>query len=120
VWPTVGSLAAMAVFVALSVQRAPREPDDLDWTQRLLVVVVFVAGVLLVLGAQYVYWSKAGADAVGGMQARFFVPLLALLPIAVGPAPWRWARSASARVPVALAVVPVYVALAVTIAFRMY
>jgi hypothetical protein len=120
VWPTIAALAALAVFAALSVQRAPREPDDLHWSQRLLVLAVFVGGALLVLGAQYVYWSQPGAGDVQGIQARFFVPLLALLPIALGPAPWRWARSATARVPVALAVVPVYVALAVTIAFRMY
>ena len=66
------------------------------------------------------YWSKPGADTVGGMQARFFVPLLVLLPLAVGPAPWRWARSDVARVPVAVAMVPVFVALGITIAFRMY
>jgi uncharacterized membrane protein len=83
-------------------------------------VVVFVAGALLVLGAQYVYWSGVGSDRVGGIQARFFVPLLACLPIAAGPVGWRWACSQTARVPVAVAVVPVYLALAVTIAFRMY
>ncbi len=120
VWPTVAVVASLLVMAAVSVQRARREPDGLAWSQRLVVAVVFVVGALLVLGAQYVYWSKPGADVVGGIQARFFVPLLVLLPIALGPAPWRWARAATARVPVALAVVPVYVALAVTIAFRMY
>ncbi len=120
VWPAAAVVAALLVLSAVSLQRSRREPDGLAWSQRLVLGIVFVAGSLLVLGAQYVYWSAPGDDVVGGMRARFFVPLLVLLPIAVGPVPWRWARSATARVPVALAVVPIYVALAITIAYRMY
>ncbi len=88
--------------------------------QRLLLVLVFVVGCLLVLGAQYVYWSAPGADVVGGMQARFFVPLLVLVPVVVGPRRGRWAAPATARVPVIALLVPLYVALLVTITFRMY
>ncbi len=120
VWPTVAVVAVLVVLSAASVQRSRQEPDGLAWSQRLVLAIVFVAGSLLVLGAQYVYWSAPGDDVVGGMRARFFVPLLVLLPILVGPAPWRWARAATARVPVALAVVPIYVAFAITIAYRMY
>ena len=72
------------------------------------------------LGAQYVYWSAPGADVVGGMQARFFVPLLVLVPVVVGPRRGRWAAPATARVPVIALLVPLYVALLVTITFRMY
>ena len=120
VWPTVAVLVALVLLGAVSVQRAQREPPGLDPSQRLLVLGVFVIGALLVLGAQYLYWSAAGADEIGGMQARFFVPLLALLPIAAGPVPWRWASSWTAQIPMALTLVPLYVALAVTIAFRTY
>jgi uncharacterized membrane protein len=73
-----------------------------------------------VLGAQYVYWSVPGADFIGGMQARFFVPLLVLVPVVVGPRRGGWARAETARLPLALLVVPVYVALLITITFRMY
>ena len=120
VWPTVAVVAALLVWIAVSVQRTTGEERGFALWQRVLLVLVFVVGALLVLGAQYVYWSKPGADTVDGMQARFFVPLLVLLPLAVGPAPWRWARSDVARVPVAVAMVPVFVALGITIAFRMY
>jgi uncharacterized membrane protein len=77
-------------------------------------------GCLLVLGAQYVYWSAPGADVVGGMQARFFVPLLVLVPVIVGPRRGSWARPATARLPLAVLLVPLYVALLITITFRMY
>lgn len=120
VWPTVAVVVSGLVMVAVSLQRGRREPDALAWSQRIIALVVFAVGALLVLGAQYVYWSKPADDFVGGMQARFFVPLLVLLPVAVGPVPWRWARAATARVPVALAIVPVSIALGASIAFRMY
>lgn len=120
VWPTVAVAASLLVVGAVSLQRTGREPEGLAWSQRIILVIVFVIGALLVFGAQYVYWTTPGDNAVEGMQARFFVPLLVLVPIAVGTVPWRWARSTTARIPVALGLVPVYVALAVTIAFRMY
>jgi uncharacterized membrane protein len=88
--------------------------------QRVLVVLVFVVGALLVLGAQYVYWSSPGADTVGGIQARFFVPLLVLIPIAVGPRRRTWARPERSRLPLAVLLVPIYALLVVTISFRMY
>jgi hypothetical protein len=121
VWPTMAALVSLLLLGAVSLQRAAREPDEgLAWSQRIIVLIVFVIGALLVFGAQYVYWSTPGDNVVEGMQARFFVPLLVLIPIAVGPVPWRWARAATARVPVVLGLIPVYVALAVTIAFRQY
>jgi uncharacterized membrane protein len=120
VWPTVGVLAALVVLALIAVQRSAHEPAGLDRAQRVLVLLVFGAGCLLVLGAQYVYWTAPGADVVGGMQARFFVPLLVLVPIAVGPRRGRWARADAATVPLPVLLVPVYVALLVTIAFRMH
>ena len=52
---------------------------SLHWSQRGLVVVVFLRGVALVLGASYVYWNDAGRRQIGGVQARYFVPLLVLV-----------------------------------------
>jgi uncharacterized membrane protein len=120
VWPAVGVGAALVVLALVSVQRTKSEPPDLEVLQRLLVVLVFVVGALLVLGAQYVYWSSPGADTVGGIQARFFVPLLVLIPIAVGPRRRTWARPERSRLPLAVLLVPIYALLVVTISFRMY
>ena len=86
VWPTVAVIVSLLVWVAVSLQRTTGEERGSAPSQRVLLVLVFVVGALLLLGAQYLYWSEPGADLVGGMQARFFVPLLVLLPLAVGPA----------------------------------
>jgi hypothetical protein len=121
IWPTAAALASLLLLGAISLQRTAREPDTgLAWSQRIILLVVFVIGALLVFGAQYVYWTTPGDNVVEGMQARFFVPLLVLLPVAVGPLPGRWARSATARVPLVLGLIPIYIAFAVTIAFRQY
>jgi hypothetical protein len=120
VWPALGVAAALLVLALVSVQRTDREPSSLEWSRRALLAGVFVVGCLLVLGAQYVYWSAPGADVVGGMQARFFVPLLVLVPVVVGPRRGPWATPTTARVPLPLLLVPVYLAFLVTVSFRMY
>lgn len=120
VWPALAVAVVLVVLALLSVQRSVDEPRGLDPGQRGLLVLVFVVGGLLVLGAQYVYWSVPGADVVSGMQARFFVPLLVLVPITIGPRRRSWASPATARLPVGALLVPLYVALLVSITFRMY
>jgi hypothetical protein len=120
VWPAIGVVVVLAILALVSLQRAPAEPSGLAILQRVLLVVVFVIGCLLVLGAQYVYWSAPGADHVGGMQARFFVPLLVLVPITIGPRRGGWAAAATTRMPLAWLVVPAYLAFLVTVTFRMY
>jgi len=120
VWPAIAVVVTLVVLALVSVQRDAREPRGLDRAQRVLLVVVFVVGCLLMLGAQYVYWSVPGADVVGGMQARFFVPLLVLVPIVVGPRRGAWATPSVARVPLVALLVPLDVALLVSVTFRMY
>ena len=72
------------------------------------------------LGAQYVYWSQPDADVVGGMQARFFVPLLVLVPIIDRTASRAMGKRRQRRGFRAALLVPLYMALLVTITFRMY
>jgi len=120
VWPLLAVVVFLVVLALVSVQSSPGEPDALSPLQRVLLALVFIAGCLLVLGAQYVYWSAPGDDVVGGMQARFFVPLLVLVPIVVGPRRGAWASSTTARVPLTVLLLACYVAFLVTVAFRMY
>jgi len=120
VWPAVGVVAALVLLALVSVQRAEREPRALDSSQRMLCALVAAVGSLMLLGAQYVYWSAPGDDTIGGMQARFFVPLLVLVPIALGPRRGRWANPRTATWPLVALLVPLYAVLLVTITFRMY
>jgi hypothetical protein len=66
-----------------------------------------------------VFWSAPGADRVGGMQARFFLPGLVLLPLAVGPIRARWAESRDAVFPLALLAIPVLVLFCASLTTRM-
>jgi uncharacterized membrane protein len=120
VWPGVAVVATTVVLWAVALQWSAHEADRLVPSQRLLILGVFLVGALVVLGRHYVYSSPPGDDVVRGVQARCFTPLLALVPIAIGPLGFRWARSVTTRVPVALALAPLYAALAVTITFRMF
>ena len=118
--PTILAVLAIVVYGAVSVQHASTEPEALHWLQRLLVFAVFVAGAVMVVAANYVYWTEPFSDQVGGVQPRYFMPLVALVPVAVGPLPFKWARASNARFPIAALLVPVLVAFCVILTFRMY
>ena len=79
-------MVIVAIYAAVSLQRHRTEPDaSLHWLQRVLVVLVLVVGVVGVIAANYVYWTPPGLDEVGGVQPRYLVPLVALLPVVIGP-----------------------------------
>ena len=74
-WPAALIGGALALFVVIALQRDAGEPRTLRWSQRGLVLLVFVMGTVLVFAANYVYWTTPGDDTIGGIQARYFVPL---------------------------------------------
>ena len=92
----------------------------LHWLQRVLIVLVLAVGVVLVAAANYVYWTEPGSSQVEGIQSRYLVPLLVLIPVAVGSLPFRWARAGEARLPIAVLLVPVLAVFCVIATFRMY
>jgi uncharacterized membrane protein len=118
-WPSVVGVVAALVLLLVAFQ-SRREPARLVVRQRLLLLVLLVLVVLLTLGAQYVYWSAPGAARVGGMQARFFLPGLVLLPLAVGPIRARWADSDAATLPLSLLLVPVLAVFCASLVLRMH
>src|SRR5262249_20773054 len=107
-WPAVVIVFAVASFAVVSIQRDDGEPRALRWSQRGLLLFVFVVGMALVFAANYVYWTTPGDDTIGGIQARYFVPLLVLLPVAAGTPRVRWLDARVARVPVAVLLVPFF------------
>ncbi len=119
--PAILAVVALVVYAASSLQRDRREaPDPLDWLQRALVVVVLLAGIVLVAAANYVYWTEPGSSQIRGIQPRYFMPLVALVPVAIGSLPFRWARADRATVPIGVLLAPVLVAFCVFVTFRMY
>jgi uncharacterized membrane protein len=120
-WGWVLAVAVFAVYVLVSLQRDGREPTTgLHWLQRVLVVLVFVVGVVAIAAANYIYWTTPGKNEVGGIQPRYLVPLLPLVPVAIGGLDVRWARAATARIPVAVALVPALLVFLVSVTYRMY
>jgi hypothetical protein len=81
---------------------------------------VFLLGSLLIAVANFLYWTTPNTSQVGGIQPRYFTPLLVLLPIAVGTLPFRWADTGRARFPIPVLLVPTVVVFCVIATFRMY
>jgi hypothetical protein len=119
--PGILAVLCVAIYVVSSVQRARREaPAPLGWLQRALILLAFIVGVVLIGAANYIYWTPPGLDRVEGIQPRYFMPLLVLLPVAVGSLPWKWADTARARVPIPLLLAPTLVVFCAIVTFRMY
>jgi hypothetical protein len=119
-WPTVAIVLAAVLFVVVALQHDRDEPTPLSLSQRGLVLLLFLVGVALVFAANYVYWTTPGSDTVNGVQARYFVPLLALLPVVVGTPPVRLLGPSRARIPLAVLLVPFFVVFAASVTFRMH
>ena len=120
-WPWALAMTIVAVYAVVSIQRDRREPEnDLQWLQRVVVVLVLLVGLVGVIAANYIYWTAPGLDEVGGVQPRYLVPLMALIPVAIGAPRWRWTRAATARFPLGVLLVPVLLVFLVSVTFRMY
>jgi hypothetical protein len=120
-WPWALAMAVVVIYAVISIQRDRREPEaSLHWLQRVLVMLVLVVGLVGVIAANYLYWTAPGLDEVGGVQPRYLVPLMALVPVAIGAPRWGWTRAAIARFPLAVLLVPVLLVFLVSVTFRMY
>jgi len=120
-WPWALAITIVAIYAVVSIQRDRREPDtNLHWLHRALIVLVLLVGLVGVIAANYIYWTTPGLDEVGGVQPRYLVPLMALVPVAIGAPRWGWTRAATARFPLAALLVPVLVVFLVSMTFRMY
>ena len=119
--PAILAVIGLVVYGVTSLLRHRTEaPQPLDWLQRALVVLVFLVGSVLIAVANYLYWTEPGASQVNGMQPRYFMPLLVLLPVAVGSLPFRWADTGKARFPVPVLLVPTLLVFCVILTYRMY
>lgn len=119
--PALLAVVCVAIYTVSSVQRARAEaPAPLGWLQRALILLAFLIGVVLIGAANYVYWTPPGLSRVEGIQPRYFMPLLVLLPVAIGSLPWKWADTARARVPVPVLLAPTLVVFCAIVTFRMY
>jgi uncharacterized membrane protein len=119
--PAILAVFGLAVYGVTSLLRHRTEaPVALDWWQRALVLVIFFTGCLLIAIPNYLYWTEPGASQVGGIQPRYFMPLVVLVPVAIGALPFRWADTGRARFPIPVLLVPGLLVFCVILTFRMY
>jgi uncharacterized membrane protein len=119
--PAILAVLGLVIYAVSSLQRARAESTaPLGWLQRTLILLAFVIGVVLIGAANYVYWTPPGLARVEGIQPRYFVPLLVLLPVAIGSLPWKWADTARARVPIPVLLAPTLAVFCAIVTFRMY
>lgn len=119
--PAVLAVVALVVYGVTSLLRHRTETSTpLDWWQRGLVVVVFLAGCLLIAIPNYLYWTEPGSNQVRGIQPRYFMPLVVLIPVAIGALPFRWADMGRARFPIPVLLVPTLLGFCVILTYRMY
>jgi multisubunit Na+/H+ antiporter MnhB subunit len=119
-WPGVVIAVGVLLFIAVSLQHDRDEPRRLDFPQIGLLALLFVIGTTLVFAANWIYWTTPGDDTVNGVQARYFVPLLILLPLMIGTPRLRVLSSRDTRMPLAVLLVPFFILFAVTVTFRMH
>jgi hypothetical protein len=119
-WSAIVIAIGVIVYLVVALQRDRDEPPGLDLWQRGLVVLVLLAGLALVLVANYLYWTTPGDDVITGVQARYLEPLLVLIPVAVGGIDVRWLRARDAAFPLAVLLVPFLSAFCLTLALRMH
>jgi uncharacterized membrane protein len=113
-------VVAVVLFALVSIQHDRNEAAPFDWLQRGLLLVVFVIGMTLVFAAIWIYWTTPGDDVITGLQARYFLPLLVLIPLMVGTPRVRWLGAREAPFPLALLLVPFFVIFAVSVTQQMH
>jgi hypothetical protein len=119
--PAILAVAGLLVYGVTSLLRHRTEaPIPLDWWQRGLTIVVFLTGCLLIAIPNYLYWTEPGASQVMGIQPRYFMPLVVLLPVGIGSLSFRWADTARAKFPIPVLLVPTLLVFCVILTFRMY
>jgi hypothetical protein len=67
-----------------------------------------------------VYWTQPRESVIGGIQPRYLMPLVVLVPVAVGSLPFRWANTDRARFPIPVLLAPALVVFCAIVTFRMY
>ena len=78
-------LSCLLVIVSIFYENEKAAEISLSAAQRILLVFIYAATVLLLAAALYSTWSSVHLEHIKGLQARYFFPLLPLLCFAVRP-----------------------------------
>ena len=78
-------LFSFGIFIILIVQR--NETLKITLFSRIIFGMVFVMIVALIFASLYVEWTAYGAGTIDGVQGRYFLPILPLIPIVISRKP---------------------------------
>lgn len=79
--PTIIYLISFGMFVILFAQRD--ETLKISTFQRVVFAMTFLAVIILTFTSIYIQWSPVGLSFVDGVQGRYFLPVLLLVPLAM-------------------------------------
>lgn len=79
--PGIVFLASIVFSVLLFAQR--NEEIQFKKYDRLVFIIVFLIIMLLIFTSLYLQWTPAGKSSIDGIQGRYFLPILALVPIII-------------------------------------
>lgn len=78
------SLMFVVSFVLMTILFAQREETlKLKKWSRLLIIWVFFVIAILIFTSLYIQWTVYGADTIDGVQGRYFLPILLLVPLII-------------------------------------
>ncbi|MDO4526529.1 MAG: DUF2142 domain-containing protein [Candidatus Saccharibacteria bacterium] len=86
-FPMIFFFVSFAIFVILFAQRD--ESLNVTGFQRAIFGITFLAITVLMFTSIYIQWSPVGLSFVDGVQGRYFLPILLLVPFAVARKPRR-------------------------------
>ena len=79
--PTIFTYLSFAIFILLFAQR--HDSLKIKPFERAIFAATFLIIFLLIFTSIYVQWSPVGLPYVDGVQGRYFLPILLLIPIAI-------------------------------------
>ena len=79
--PNIIFLMSFAIFVVLFVQRD--ETLNIKVFDRIVFLITFLSIVLLIFTSLYIQWTVVSAPIIDGVQGRYFLPILLLVPLII-------------------------------------
>ena len=80
-FPTIYRFIALIVFIVLVAQRNERI-EKMPNRDRIIMASIFILISSFILTVEFLQWTPAGAPIIEGVQGRYFIPFILLLPLA--------------------------------------
>lgn len=81
----ISSLFQFPLILLLGIFFVTKEEKEekIDWITKMIVIMLILGIVLLIFTSLYIQWTPVYNGTVTGIQARYFIPILLLIPLAI-------------------------------------